>query len=164
MFLDVSTELLRAGYSVRFRPGGHSMHPTIKNGQAVTVEPVNALAVKRGDIILYRTDRGVIAHRVISIEKIEEVNRTFILRGDTSISCDKPVKSEQILGKVVAVERAGRSINLSSRRAKIRCIARVGATRLKKRFHPGVSLVRFLFTNRGSSISASGWFRGVNIE
>lgn len=35
----------------------------------------------------------------------------FILRGDASTICDKPVKPAQILGKVIAIERFGRSID-----------------------------------------------------
>ncbi|HKR00519.1 MAG TPA: S24 family peptidase, partial [Pyrinomonadaceae bacterium] len=67
MFLDLSTELLRRGYSVRFRPRGFSMLPTIRDGEAILVEPVEEEAIRRGDILLYRTERGVIAHRVVEI-------------------------------------------------------------------------------------------------
>ena len=118
MFLEVSTDLLSQGYSVRFRPGGHSMHPTIRDGEAVTVEPVEPGQVKRGDIILYRTASGVIAHRVVRIEGSSD-NRSFITRGDSSTSCDAPLSAERILGLVVSVERNGRRISLVGRRAKI---------------------------------------------
>lgn len=131
MFLDVSTELLRAGYSIRFRPGGHSMHPTIRDGEAVTVEPVNALAVKRGDILLYQTERGVIAHRVRSIKKNGNAAKVFILRGDTSISCDEPVKADQILGKIISVERNGRKVDISSRVSKLFRTVRASTSQIK---------------------------------
>ena len=45
--------------------------------------------------------------------------RVFRLRGDASLSCDQPVEAEQILGRVVGVERNGRSIQLASRGAKL---------------------------------------------
>ena len=72
MFLEVSADLLSRGYSVRFRPGGHSMSPTIRDGEAVTVEPIEAERVRVRDIILYRAARSVIAHRVVRIERREE--------------------------------------------------------------------------------------------
>ncbi len=68
MFLDTIVELLRSGQAVRFRAPGNSMHPTIKNSETITVEPVAPSSVKVGDIILYRSKAGIIAHRVIRIE------------------------------------------------------------------------------------------------
>lgn len=114
IFVDISAELLQEGYSVRFRPGGASMFPTIKDGETVTVEQVKPTDVKRGDIILYKTDHRVIAHRVVSVQKKGGNSSSFILRGDASASCDEPVGADQILGKVVSVERDGRSIDLTS--------------------------------------------------
>lgn len=142
LFIDVSTELLRRGQSVRFRAPGWSMHPTIKEGETIKVAPVAPLDIKRGDILLYFTGRKVIAHRVISIKR-EKSNSTtqsstlnpqhlFILRGDASATCDEPVKAQQVLGKVVSVERGGRCVDLYSRRAKMLRIAHAWASRLKR--------------------------------
>ncbi len=57
------------------------MHPTIKDGETITVEPVKPSGIKRGDIVLYRFEKGVIAHRVVRIEKNGGAP-LFILRGD----------------------------------------------------------------------------------
>jgi hypothetical protein len=51
-FLEASHELLRLGYGVRFRAGGRSMHPTIRDGEMITVAPVTPEDIKPGDIIL----------------------------------------------------------------------------------------------------------------
>jgi len=88
------------------------MNPTIRDGETVVVEPVRALEVLRGDIILYRQASRVVAHRVISLKGSDETHRVFILRGDALIGCDEPVRAEQILGRIVAVEREGRCVNL----------------------------------------------------
>ncbi|MDA2910073.1 hypothetical protein MYX04_03955 [Nitrospiraceae bacterium AH_259_D15_M11_P09] len=145
VFSDVSAELLRRGARVRFRATGRSMQPTIHEGEAITVEPVAPAAVTRGDILLYRWERGVIAHRVIRIERkkggavtqssVLSPHDSLILRGDASASCDCPVEPEQVLGKVVAVERAGRRIDLAGRRAKLKRTCRVWASRLVHRLH-----------------------------
>ena len=133
VFLDLSADLLSRGYGVRFRPKGASMFPTIKDGEAVTVEPVEARDVKRGDIILYKTADGcsVIAHRVVRVSRGRGRVTGFVLRGDASATCDLPIAPEQILGRVVSVEREGCMIDLASRKANALRIARLYASRAK---------------------------------
>lgn len=137
-FAEVTANLLRQGHSVRFRATGQSMHPTIRDGEEITVEPVAPREVKRGDILLYRGAKGVIAHRVVDIETdsrrqsaISQPSAVssqssslsphylFILRGDASSSCDQPVAPAQVLGRVISVSRNGRDIVLNSARAKL---------------------------------------------
>ncbi len=182
LFIDVSIELLRQGKSVRFRAPGLSMHPTIKEGETITVEPVAPFDIKRGDILLYFIGKKAIAHRVVSIkrEKSNSKSRSsanfaiqstsdssanfathvstpslanssthsltqasthskelnprhlFILRGDASLTCDDPVEAQQILGKVVSVEKRGRRIDLYCRRAKMLHFVHARASRLKR--------------------------------
>jgi signal peptidase I len=134
VFLDLSADLLSRGYGVRFRPKGASMYPTIKDGEAMTVEPVEACDVKRGDIILYKTagsGGSVIAHRVVRVNKSRGYVTSFVLRGDASETCDLPIAPEQVLGKVVSVERGGGTIDLASKKANALRIARLCASRVK---------------------------------
>ncbi len=182
LFIDVSTELLRRGQSVRFQAPGRSMHPSIKEGETITVAPIAPFDIKRGDILLYIVGRKVIAHRVVSIKSEKNDSQShssanfaiqstshssanfsthastaspthssahsstqasihskalnpqliFILRGDASLTCDDPVEAQQVLGKVVSVERGGRSLDLYSRRVKIIRTIRFCASRLKR--------------------------------
>jgi hypothetical protein len=132
MFQEISAALLAEGYSVRFRPGGHSMSPAIRDGEAVTVAPVRASQVRRGDIILYRAERGLIAHRVWRL-KVGTDAPVFITRGDAATSCDAPVSASQVLGRVMCVERNGRTLGLMGLRVRIFFMARVGISRLKAR-------------------------------
>lgn len=98
-FFDLSVELLRRGYGVRFQASGSSMHPTIKDGETITIAPIRAEEIRRGDIVLYQTERKLIAHRVVKIIKSHS-KISFILCGDSAIQCDKPITAQQILGKV----------------------------------------------------------------
>ena len=116
LFVHMSTELLRSGHKVRFQAPGRSMHPTIREGETITVEPIPSSTVKKGDIILYQTGNNVIAHRVVRIKKRRNGSPCFILRGDASTICDAPVEAGQILGKVTSVERIGHSIDLYGKR------------------------------------------------
>jgi hypothetical protein len=148
MFQEVSRELLRQGLCVRFRPGGQSMQPTIRDGEAVTVAPVRATEVSRGDILLYGTEKGLIAHRVLGIYGDCEADRLFILRGDSSVSADEPVRAEQVLGRVVAVEREGRgSIRLCGRRARIRHDVRRLIMKIRRQLSPRARFLKFLLSN-----------------
>lgn len=135
MFLALSADLLGQGYPVRFHPRGESMHPTIKDGETLTVEPVKPVDVKRGDIILYKSGvrGGVTAHRVVRVNRSISDIKSFLLRGDASETCDSPVAPEQVLGKVVSVERDGRQIDLAGRRARLLRTVRVCAHGIKAR-------------------------------
>jgi hypothetical protein len=67
--------------------------------------------VRRGDIILYGWEQGVIAHRIAGAEKTADGRLRLMMRGDAVGAQVEPVRPEQILGKVVALERDGRRIN-----------------------------------------------------
>jgi hypothetical protein len=137
MFLALTTELLRDGYGVRFRPKGQSMYPTIRDGETLTIEPVDALAVKRGDILLYETARGLIAHRVVRIGEGKNAARVFVVRGDAADSSAELVEGGQILGRVISLEREGRTIALFGRAKGLRQRARLCAARLKGQLRRG---------------------------
>lgn len=120
------------------------MHPTIRDGERVTVEPIASQMVRRGDILLYRRHERVIAHRVVGVRKASGASVVFTLRGDSLSACDAPVRAEQVLGRVVTVERKGREINLKSRRAKVRSAVRLRAARFNRGLRQGLGFLRVL--------------------
>ena len=131
-FDNLSAQLLSLGLGVRFRAPGTSMHPTIRHGDIITVEPVAPFKLKKRDIILYRFQRGFIAHRIVNIEEREGCGLTFILQGDASVRCDAPVKPEQVLGKVVFLERNHRPIDPYSLRVRLWSMLYLWLARLKR--------------------------------
>ncbi len=147
-FKKICTELLRKGHKVKFHAPGNSMYPTICEGDAITVMPIETASISIGDIILYRHKSGVTAHRVIRITKRDAHHSQhsalrpqtsdlrpqsyFILRGDAALVFDDPVSADQILGKVTLVEREGRRIDPYTRRAKILFSTRRLASRLRR--------------------------------
>jgi len=135
-FAELSADLLHHGHSVRFRAKGESMHPTIREGEAITVEPVKPSDVRFADIILYRAEKAVIAHRVVGRRNINGTVRTFLVRGDAVKDHDKPVADDQVLGKVVSVERGGRTIVMDRRTAKIWHLGRLFVYRIKRQINP----------------------------
>lgn len=135
-FLEMSTALLERGYQIRFRAHGHSMAPTIRPDDVLLVDPVADRDVRVGDILLYRHGSGALAHRVVSIKRESRRATGFVLRGDALDACDAPITPDCILGRVVALERGGRSVALTGVRARIRQSARLTASRLRRRLRP----------------------------
>ena len=153
-FTDLTAGILSQGYRVRFHVTGRSMLPTIHDGDAVIVEPIHPSAIRRSDILLYRSPRGLLAHRVVEISgeasfvkrisspKLDVSRFTlrasrpapphFILRGDASLTHDEPVAPDQILGRVVAVERQGILNPLTGCRELIRYRVREQVRRLRR--------------------------------
>jgi hypothetical protein len=107
------------------------MHPTIKEGEAITVAPAMPGAIRRGDVILYRVGQGVIAHRMTRVERGPDGAVVFVPRGDASPSRDDPVEEAAILGRVMAVERGGRTLDPAALRARALAAARTVSTRLR---------------------------------
>ena len=109
-FAETIEDLLRSGHVVRFHADGWSMHPTIRYGEILMVEPVAHSPLHTGDILLYRRAHAAIAHRLVGMSSSTAGRSTLTLRGDAADCDDSPVGLDQVLGRVVAVERRGRLI------------------------------------------------------
>jgi len=109
-FVQVSSDLLSRGYSVRFRASGASMRPAICHGDVLTVGPVEPSNITPGSVALYRRFDRLLAHRVVRIDADDSGAPVFVLRGDAASGCDAPVAASQMLGAVVKVERGTSAI------------------------------------------------------
>jgi hypothetical protein len=59
---------LRTGQTVSFRPRGNSMSGKIESGQLCTIEPVDPLTLKAGDIVLCKVNGREYLHLVKAIQ------------------------------------------------------------------------------------------------
>jgi hypothetical protein len=114
------------------------MHPTIRDGDIITVEPVMPSAVKQGDIILYRSGTSVTAHRVVRISQTNDGVLSFILRGDALGSPVEQVAAQQIMGKIVRLKRNGQRIDPYSWRSMVYFTTRFFVSRLRRQFAPKI--------------------------
>ncbi len=146
IFVGVMDEALRVGTLVRFRAEGDSMYPTIRNGEAITIAPVSADEVVRGDVLLCRHDERVLAHRVVGVTT-HGADRLFYLRGDAKAACDAPVGADALVGKVISVCRNGRMTPLCGPVARLRHRARAAASRAK-----AFVRLRAAFISRGVAV------------
>jgi len=126
---DIGSRLLSWGESMKFRAPGGSMTPFIRHRDVVVIKPCTAEELKFGDIILYenlsnccQNSANVLnklgsyksIHRFLGRKKVKN-QETLITKGDANRNYDQPVVPEQVLGKVVVVEKKGWKIRLDTR-------------------------------------------------
>jgi hypothetical protein len=59
---------LKYGNTAKFRPRGHSMTGRVEDGQLVTVEPVDPMTLKVGDVVLCKVDGREYLHLVKAVQ------------------------------------------------------------------------------------------------
>jgi signal peptidase I len=118
LFAEVCSDLLTHGFSVRFRAPGWSMHPTIRDGEIITAEPVAPAQVKMGEVVLYRVGESLLAHRIVRLRTGNGYDR-FLLRGDAPGAQTEGVTAGQILGRVVCAARGHKIVRLSTAKARV---------------------------------------------
>lgn len=91
---------------------GTSMLPMMKGGDQVLVVHGSA-GVRRGDVIVFRCNGNLIAHRVLRIYE-SDGKLTFITKGDNVSQCDPPVSANAIIGRVLAIKRGSRHITVDT--------------------------------------------------
>ncbi len=92
---------LRSGSSVRLRVFGSSMLPSLWPGDVVAVERPSDIRFSAGDIALALHESGFRLHRLVA------VGEQCVTRGDALPQDDPPVDFNDLLGRVVSVERNG---------------------------------------------------------
>jgi phage repressor protein C with HTH and peptisase S24 domain len=115
-FENTVIDLLGRGIDVRFRAKGDSMHPTIRCGEPMHVQPVGAGALSCGDVVLARHARGLTAHRIVRID-----GRRVITRGDNCSGNDPELNTNDIIGRVKLARARGwvrRALTNFSRRGR----------------------------------------------
>lgn len=114
-FFELSRDFLNKDVSIRFQAKGWSMRPYIQDGDIVTVSPLDDTSVKRGDVVFYSTaENKVIVHRVIKKYK-RDSKTAFLIKGDATFGFPESINVQNVLGKVMEIERNGRKRRLDSR-------------------------------------------------
>jgi ribosomal protein S18 acetylase RimI-like enzyme len=124
--LELMRGVLEKGLPFHMTARGLSMRPFVRDGDAVTVAPLDTDGPSVGDIVavvLPATERLAI-HRVIARDR-----EGWMVRGDNALQSDGTVRREHILGRVVKVERGGRDVRIGVGRAGniVAALSRSGA-------------------------------------
>lgn len=118
---------LAAGRRVRFVARGRSMWPFVLDGDRLTLAPLDG-PPRLGEIVWVEGGDFGLTHRVIG-----RVGRRLWVKGDSEALPDGWFAVEQVLARVVAIERGGRAITrqagllpvaLSALQAAARVVAR----------------------------------------
>jgi signal peptidase I len=107
-FIRLIKDILGRGASLRFSAGGGSMIPFIIDGDVLTLVPLKR-GLSYGGVYAFIDPQGskLIVHRLIGRK-----NGKFIFKGDNNPESDNSVPLENVLGKVVRVERGKKRVRL----------------------------------------------------
>lgn len=86
---------------------GNSMHPTIKEGDILSVSPVDPASLQPGDVIIYTVgkiagkNKHAVTHRIVSVRE-----KGLVTRGDNNLSADGTiVPFDRVVGRAEWVKR-----------------------------------------------------------
>ncbi len=100
-------ELLRKGKRIRIMPQGYSMYPLLCPGRdEVILRAAAPAALKRGDVVLYRREGGILVLHRIWRKRADG----FYMVGDNQTAVEGPVSKEQIRGIMTGFVRKGREV------------------------------------------------------
>jgi ATP-binding cassette, subfamily B, bacterial len=108
---QLTDDLLADNHQVKLKVGGFSMFPFLRKDDIITLCRCDINEVHPGDIVVFKTEKKWIAHRLIKITS-ENGKTVFICRGDNSVNCDSPFTSESFVGKVLSFNRNGKEKNI----------------------------------------------------
>jgi signal peptidase I len=84
---------------------GNSMFPYIQQGDLCRFTPCDPALIKKGDVILFYSETGqLIAHRFVQKKTINN-KQLFLFKGDTNLGFDQPIEEENILGRLISIEK-----------------------------------------------------------
>ena len=147
--LGLSKDIFSQGKSARFQAKGWSMRPFIRDGDFLVVSPIENSSIKRGDVVFcITTENKVIVHRVIKKYKKDKDNRiTMLIKGDATFSSPEKVEMQNVLGKVVEVERNGQKKRLDTKFYQIKGLLFAGISPFSQWTYPFLSKIKKYFNN-----------------
>lgn len=86
---------------------GTSMMPAVQPGDLLLIQHVDFPEISVGQIVLYVRDDRLVTHRVVEMSSVPGRPR-LVTRGDRVTQNDSPVSPDELLGRLMFVERGGR--------------------------------------------------------
>ncbi len=104
-------QLLREENIIRIKPQGYSMYPLfIPERDEALIQQTDYTDCHRNDVVLYRRDQGILVlHRICRI-----ISDGFYMVGDNQYEVEGPLRQDQIIGKLIAVNRNSREFTVGN--------------------------------------------------
>jgi hypothetical protein len=102
---DLLGELLPLNRKFKIILRGGSMHPFLKDGDVLEIDPA-VTPLRKRDIVLYKLNGILFAHRITNIGP-----DCIVIRGDAAERTER-IQSDQILGKALCRIRNGQAKDL----------------------------------------------------
>ena len=96
---------------IRIKPQGYSMYPLFIPGRdEALIQQTDGTDCHRNDEVLYRRDQGILVlHRICRI-----TSDGFYMVGDNQYEVEGPLRQDQIIGKLIAVNRNSREFTVGN--------------------------------------------------
>lgn len=100
--------LLKSGKTIQLFPEGYSMYPLLVPGRdEVILSPLSEHKLRRGDVVLYRRDTGILVlHRICRCD-----GEGYYTVGDNQVQVEGPLRQEQLIGIMTGFVRKGKLIS-----------------------------------------------------
>ncbi len=101
-------KLLAEGKIIQVKPQGYSMYPLFVPGRdEAVIEPFKNQKLRRGDVVLYRRQGGILVlHRIWKCTQ-----ESCYMVGDNQKTVEGPLRKEQIRGILIGVIRNGKGFS-----------------------------------------------------
>jgi signal peptidase I len=104
--LGLFEDILNNGINIRVRVTGRSMYPFLHGGEVLTIKSVPCLSLRTGDLIFFRDSYGrPVIHRLLGMKLSPDGYGILQTKGDSLKAFDRPVRNDQILGKVIKIDK-----------------------------------------------------------
>ena len=116
--LDFSLKLIEEKGKIYLRLSGFSMFPFLKEGDVALIKKVEIHTLKLGDVIVFKQDQKMIAHRLMEINK-NGAHYTLTTKGDTSKQNDPLFSEADYVGKIISFNRREKNITITTKFYKL---------------------------------------------
>lgn len=103
---ELGRKLLNAGHQVRFKLGGNSMFPYMRDGEVAVTERIPIEQLRAGQVLVFEQNGRWIAHRLMGIISTP-IGLKYLTQGDSIARPDRPIPEEDYLGVIVGFLRNG---------------------------------------------------------
>ncbi len=109
---DLVEALLENERLLEINVRGNSMYPTIKGGGVARVVKCKLLDIKQGDIIVFKLNGKLIAHRFMRMVQSEGGSK-LLAKGDNNVHYDPPFAEVDLVGRVEGLVIDGKLLKLN---------------------------------------------------